>query len=387
MKIALVIFHADPARGGAETYTADLAAGLAARGNDVSILASDFGAEIAGVKQVQLANRAPTRRGQYRRFLKSLDDQLKACAYDVVHAMLPARHCHIYHPHAGLAVESLSSGHRKYFGRMKQAASRLGNQLNFKRRLFADVEKELLGSFNPPVVLCLSEYVKRSIREHYELPDDKLATLFNAVDLKRFAPDAGRRGRDRPELSIEPDQTVALMVAQDFARKGLREAIGALGAVGNKRMLLVVVGKGRVEAYRQIARDHQVAGQLRFVGAVNDPWKYYNAADFFVLPTKHDPCSLVVLEALAMGLPVISTVRNGACEIMQNGRHGFVLTDPQDVAALADAMRGLMDPQARSAMRRECIALRPALSFDVHLDRLLGIYASCSNLAQKSTAR
>ena len=97
-------------------------------------------------------------------------------------------------------------------------------------------------------------------------------------------------------------------------------------------------------------------------------------ADFFVLPTKHDPCSLVVLEALAMGLPVVSTVYNGATEIMTDGVHGYVLPDPSDVDALAGAMRKMLDPDRRAQMSRACLELRPQLSYDTHLDRLLGIY-------------
>jgi UDP-glucose:(heptosyl)LPS alpha-1,3-glucosyltransferase len=111
-----------------------------------------------------------------------------------------------------------------------------------------------------------------------------------------------------------------------------------------------------------------------FAGAVEEPYTVYRAADFFVLPTRHDPCSLVVLEALAMGLPVISTVFNGASEVMVPGEHGFVLKDPADVDALAAAMRRMLDPENRRAMSNACLHLRPALSYEHHLDQLLALY-------------
>jgi len=84
-------------------------------------------------------------------------------------------------------------------------------------------------------------------------------------------------------------------------------------------------------------------------------------------------------------LPVISTVFNGACEIMENGRHGFVLNDPSDVGALAEAMRKMMDAGFRKSAREACLALRPKLSFDTHVARLEEIYLS--RVAQKSAAR
>jgi UDP-glucose:(heptosyl)LPS alpha-1,3-glucosyltransferase len=93
-----------------------------------------------------------------------------------------------------------------------------------------------------------------------------------------------------------------------------------------------------------------------------------------VLPTKHDPCSLVVLEALAMGLPVISTRFNGACEIMTDNLHGFVLDDPADTDALANAMRKMLEPQLRQRMSAACLELRPKLSYEHHVNRLIEIY-------------
>jgi glycosyltransferase involved in cell wall biosynthesis len=59
---------------------------------------------------------------------------------------------------------------------------------------------------------------------------------------------------------------------------------------------------------------------------------------------------------------------------MENGRHGFVLPDPSDIPALAEAMRQLLDPAARQAMSQACLALRPRLAYGHHLDELVGIY-------------
>jgi UDP-glucose:(heptosyl)LPS alpha-1,3-glucosyltransferase len=387
LKIALVIFHADPARGGAERYTADLAAALAARGHRITVLATDFGPRIAGVEYVALKAGATSRTAQFSRFLDSLDAHLSDHTYDIVHAMLPVWQCDVYHPHAGLALESVRTGHRKHASPISRAASKLGNQLNRKRQRFAEVEKTLLNGRRPPVLLCLSDYVKRSVRRYYDLPEDRMATLFNAVDLARFDPGRQNRQRDRDTLKIPPDRVVALMVAQDFARKGLRQAIMAIGDVDDPRLLFLVVGKDKTKPYERLAASVGVTKQIRFIGPVDDPRPFYSAADFFVLPTSHDPCSLVVLESLAMGLPVISTAFNGACQIMEDGKHGFVLPDPKDVDALAKAMRSMLDENRRSAMRSACLQLRPRLSLDAHVDRLLAIYASCKSFSQKSTAR
>lgn len=372
MKIALIILHADPARGGAERYTVDLAAALAAAGHDVSLVATSFAAETPG-KRVHLDVKAASRRGYYLKMLDALDRHLEGEKYDAVHAMLPVRRCDVYHPHAGLAVEGVASGHEKYDG-VRRAMAVMGNRLNLKRRAFAVVEKELLNGANPPVVLCLSEYVKAAVRKHYALPEQKLATLFNAVDLKKFDPSSrpGERIRMRKELGLKDTQLAALIMAQDFQRKGLAEAIKALPK--DKRLSLMVVGKQDPMPYVELARQCGVDSQLITCGPTRDPYAYYAAADFFVLPTRHDPCSLVVLEALAMGLPVISTKANGATEIMTEGLHGFVLADARDVGTLREKYQVLMDDAKRAEIAAACLELRPRLSQDEHVRKLISIY-------------
>jgi len=343
----------------------------------MSLLASSFPGGAVPSHGVHLPAAGSTRHGRYVRFLDSLDRHLSTTKYDIVHAMLPVRQCDVYHPHAGMAVEVIAGGRRKYVGPIRQILAKTANRLNARRQEFAAVERALLGSPNPPVVLCLSEYVKGLIGRHYALPPSKMATLFNATDLSRFdptkRPQAGGEVRER--FHIPPDRIVALMIAQDFARKGLREAILALARIPDARLTLLVVGKQNPRVYRDVAVRAGVGDRVVFAGPTTDSFSFYRAADFMVLPTRHDPCSLVVLEALAMGVPVISTILNGACEIMTNGTHGFVLKDPSDLDGLAGAMREFLDPDKRSRMAEACIQLRPALSYEHHLDGLLRIYS------------
>lgn len=379
VKIALVILHADPARGGAERYTVDLAEALARRGEDVSLLATTFAGDIQGVQCIRLGGGGCTRLGRYLRFLDSLDAHLATTHYDVVHAMLPVCRCDVYHPHAGLAADAVETGHLKHGRGMVATLSRMANRFNRKRQRFAQVERQLLTGPRPPVVLCLSEYVKETVRRHFSsLPDSRLATLFNAVDLNRFdpavQPEAGRLVRER--FNISADRVVALIIAQDYQRKGLPETLNALARLNDPRLVLLVVGKQDPSSYQRLAGKLGLDDRVVFAGPTNDPRSFYQAADFFVLPTRHDPCSLVVLEALAMGVPVISTRFNGACEIMTEGREGFVLPAPQDIDALGKAIGRLMDADIRRSMSQACRNLRLALSYESHIETLLRAYRS-----------
>jgi UDP-glucose:(heptosyl)LPS alpha-1,3-glucosyltransferase len=379
VKIALVILHADVARGGAERYTLDLAGSLVERGHEVSILASSFQSDPTAGRRVLLAADGATRTGRYLRFLDSLDVELDRVGYDIVHAMLPVRRCHVYHPHAGIAAEAMTAGHLAKSGAAQQALAWAGNRFNVRRRRFAAVERGLLESPRPPVVLCLSRLIQAVVSRHYpDLPREKLVALFNGIDLKKFDPSIHREARKqvRARFGIDESAVVGLMLAQDFERKGLGQAIEALARIENPKMILLVGGKPDPAKYRSLAGRLGVENRVVFAGPVSDPVSFYQSSDFFVLPTRFDPCSLVVLEALAMGLPVISTVKNGACEVMEDGVHGRVLADPDDIPALTAAMLEVADSARRTGMADACLALRPRVSQESHLSQLEQVYRS-----------
>ena len=363
MKIALVILNADPKRGGAERYTVDLASALVKRGHDVTIVAGTLAPNNdPAVNQAHLEVAAFTRNGRYKKYLDLLDQHLAATRYDIVHAMLPVRRCDLYHPHAGCAKQTLEQ--MGWFKRL----------LNPRRGTMAKVESDLLLSDQKTAVLCLSEYVRGIFQTEYPQArvQDRMKLLFNGVDLTRFQ----RTGRDRAtlrdQLKLPQDATIALMIANDYARKGLAEAIRVMTIVNDPKLALVVVGRQDATVYRRDAIKRRA--RVIFLEAVPDPRPLYEASDFFLLPTKHDPCSLVVLESLAMGLPVVSTKFNGATEIMTNGVHGRILSDPRNLPDLAAAIRDLLDPRKRAAMAQACLDLRPRLSYDHHLDQLIEMY-------------
>jgi UDP-glucose:(heptosyl)LPS alpha-1,3-glucosyltransferase len=133
----------------------------------------------------------------------------------------------------------------------------------------------------------------------------------------------------------------------------VRELVGAGAQLDrSKPWRIVVVGKASAKPYLELAEDLGCADRFLFPGAVADVLPLYGAADAYVQPTWYDPCSLVVLEALAAGLPVVTTRFNGASELMQDGREGYVLESPAEVEHLADAMQRLLDADRRKPMRQ-----------------------------------
>jgi UDP-glucose:(heptosyl)LPS alpha-1,3-glucosyltransferase len=137
-----------------------------------------------------------------------------------------------------------------------------------------------------------------------------------------------------------------LFCAHGFRLKGLDVAIAAVGAVGGAHLL--VVGAGDPSPYLNLAAEQGLEGRLTFLGSVADMPQVYRGAGFLIHPSRYDPCSLVVTEALACGLPVIVSARDGASEHVRHGANGYVVADCEDAATFSEHVAVLDDPAQRA---------------------------------------
>jgi UDP-glucose:(heptosyl)LPS alpha-1,3-glucosyltransferase len=180
-------------------------------------------------------------------------------------------------------------------------------------------------------------------------------------------------------MGLEPGHLVGLFAGHNFALKGLKPLLEGLGErrrrnPAGRPIHLLVCGGGATPAYARLAGRLGLTDTVHFLGFYPSVEDCYWSSDFFVQPTYYDPCSLVVMEALACGLPVITTAQNGAGEIMENGREGFVLSKPDAQGELITALDQMTDDVARRAMSAKASALGRYHTFDVHVARLIAIF-------------
>jgi UDP-glucose:(heptosyl)LPS alpha-1,3-glucosyltransferase len=123
---------------------------------------------------------------------------------------------------------------------------------------------------------------------------------------------------------------------------------------------------------------------VRFLGYCPDTRDCYFAADFLVHPTFYDPCSLVVLEALACGLPVVTSRFNGASELLSPPREGYVIDDPHDHGRLAWCLSQLLDPVRRAACAQAARQAAQGWTFEQHYQQLLQVFGEAA--ARKKAA-
>lgn len=229
------------------------------------------------------------------------------------------------------------------------------HRLNRKHRDILRLEQSLLAERGARRVIVNSKMVRKEIVDLYHYPEEKIDLVRNGVPLEKFVFDPVLREQARDDLEIEPDEIALLFVGTGWERKGLLFAIEAMALCRNRKLRLLVAGRGNAHRYK--------AKRVKFLGEVADLAPIYAAADIFILPTIYDPFSNACLEALASGLPVITTRDNGFSEIIEPEVHGSIVDHPNDLMPLRDAIQFWSD-SARRAVARSAI-LERASQFDI----------------------
>jgi len=194
------------------------------------------------------------------------------------------------------------------------------------------LERVILRGNRFKVILAISHMVKQNIIQHYGVSPERIEVVYNGVDLDRFNP----RNREihrrliREQYGVKNSDFVILFAGSGFERKGVKYLLQAVESV-NTPITVMIVGKGVLKGERGVYRQNII-----FCGPQKDIERYYAAADIFVFPTMYEPFGNVHLEALASGLPVVTTQNSGAAEVIVEGKEGFVIERPEDVAALTE---------------------------------------------------
>lgn len=385
MKIGLVLDHFDPRRGGVEQWTDQFARQLLRLGHEVHVVATSFQRPPSNAQAWIVEHLVPSNSCRLAR-ARSAEAILRTLDLDIIHDMGFGWYGDILQPHGGSRAAA-EERNLLLAPKWLQPIKRIVDRFLPRYREFAELTQLQFGSPNGPVVLALSQMVYRDMQRLHGLPSSRLRLIYNGVDVKRFSPDwrVEHRDKTRQRLAISDDEVLFLIVAHNLKLKGVPTLVRALGRLRQEGVpaKVVVVGGKRTKAMRSLARRHGVESAATFVGAVDDPRDFYAAADVYVQPTNYDPCSLVVLEALACGLPVITTKFNGASELMTAGEHGFVLDDPADDEGLAELMRLTLNSQSRSAMSNAARQLALRHTFEQNVQQIVAVYEELKRQSPK----
>lgn len=227
-------------------------------------------------------------------------------------------------------------------------------------------------------VICNSKMVRDDIASRFEVAAAKLHVMYNGIDVDAYSPALcdTYRASVRRQLAADETDPVVLCVGSGFERKGIRMLIDAAARMRQARARLWIVGADKHGTRYQAYADRKGLGsRVRFLGPQADVRPFYGAADAFALPSLYDPFPNAVLEAMACGLPVVTSTSCGAAEIIAPGHNGFVC-DALDIDAIAGSLDALCAPGAAAAMSTAARAAALPLSRDAMAERLVALYRS-----------
>jgi UDP-glucose:(heptosyl)LPS alpha-1,3-glucosyltransferase len=285
-------------------------------------------------------------------FARAVTRQIMGSRFNLVQSHERVLTCDVYRPTDGIHAAWLEERLRG-----ATASQRMRVAMSPWHRYTLAMERKLFASPWLRVVLCNSKMVRDDIKLRFGLPDEKLPVLYNAIDSNVYSPALKAHRADlRARHRIAQDAPVFLLVGSGYRRKGVLSAIAALAQLPAPSHLVIVGHDKRIGAYKRLAHDHGVRERVTFAGFQDDVTPYYGAADAFVLPVIYDSFPDAAMEALASGLPVITSTRSGAAELVTEHDAGFVC-DSRDVAALASHMRTLLDADVRARLGANARAL------------------------------
>ena len=344
MKLAIVRQKYTPF-GGAERFVQRATEALRARGVEVSIVARKWEGEAAGeINGIRVNPFYIGRTWRDAGFARGVQRLMAQRHFDLVqsHERIPG--CDIYRAGDGV--------HATWLELRNKPLDRLAPW----HRYTLVAEAEMFRHPGLRAVICNSRMVRDDIARRFGVTEDKLHVIYNGVDLEQFHPrlreEEGRGRRLRDKSGVDAATPVILFVGSGYERKGLPTLLRALSRMTRRNARLWVIGRDKHESLmRRLAQTLGVDERVLFFGSQVDVRPFYGAADVFALPTLYDPFPNAALEALACGLPLVTTATCGAAELV-TAANGTVIA-AADIAALAASLDSLCGnaPMMRDAAR------------------------------------
>jgi UDP-glucose:(heptosyl)LPS alpha-1,3-glucosyltransferase len=350
IRFAVGILRFSRKRGGAERYVVDLCSRMAREGYDVHVYTEHWEEEDRGISFHRIRTIPFPRSLRLLSFAFRATWKIDRGNYHITFGIGNTLRANVLQPHGGVHWAWFWRSLNAYDHPVRWMVKFLGRIMSPKQWAGGWIENAPYRMRNLPRFIAISEMVKQDMVKWYRIPAKQIRVVYNGVDIERFHPRNRQFRQEIRERHQIGDELVILFVSNNFQMKGLSYLLDALARMRSEAFCpikLLVLGRDRKEPYLRMAEQLGILRDVLFVGTTDEPEKYYGAADLLVHPTFYDACSLTVLEALASGLPVITTSSNGAGGIITAGQEGFVLSDPREVETLVERISFFQNPRAR----------------------------------------
>jgi glycosyltransferase involved in cell wall biosynthesis len=263
------------------------------------------------------------------------------------------------------------------------AAQKLSGPALFMRRLkivlsprlstYLYLERARLANDPSMAVVAASTPLQTELVAQYPHLANAISTItpgVNAVAVRMSIADARRT------LDVPDDGPYIAFIANDYARKGLPTLLAALQNLPQAR-LLVAGHAGQIGRFKALAQSLGVAQRVYFLGPLADVSPVYCAANVLAHPTLEDAFAMVVLEAMAHGVPVVVSRAPycGISALLAEGKNAVLLAQPQDAAVLCTALQSVLnDPAAADSLAQQGMAFARQHTWDTAAHAYEAVY-------------
>jgi len=355
----IVILKSNLSRcGGLEKYTSRLASSFATHGCSVTILTSgELPPPHLYNDDITINTISPKRSLSYRDmsdFDNSCITWLLNNKYDIIFGM--ERNSFQTHYRAGNGVHAAYLNRRK---KIEPFIKKLSFAINPLHRRILKLERMTYENPSLQKLFTNSAMVRNEILEHYNVDKDKIVVIHNGVEWEEMSEDfdlwTQQQQHIKESLGLSPTAYQFLFIGNDFKRKGLNFLLEGLSTLSTHDFQLSVVGRDKHEKdYISLAKNLGIEDRVKFFGLRPDVRDFYKASDSLAIPSLYDPFSNVTVEALAMGLFVISSKSNGGHEIL-SPKTGTIIHDimsTEDISkAITTALRNPKTEKSSKAIR------------------------------------
>lgn len=372
MKIALINKVFSLGYGGGERYGVNLARALCQKGIEVHLIGTVF----EDVPSEAIIHRVYAPKGPaFRRiteFVSNTRSVVSSNDFDIVYSLTQ------YYPSN---VFRVGGGVYKYWMNLRfpGVLPRLFRYLiNPVHLAHLYLESRMYCSENYKAIIANSFLCKGHVLSYYQVPEERIEVIHNGVDRSIFNLKVRElyRKSQRNVLGLSDADVAILFVSNNWKRKGIDMILQALHLSEKNagHFKLIILGKGKKQRFMKKAKEFAIDCQVSFLEHSREIERYYAAADIFVLPTQYDPFSNTCIEAMACGLPVITTAYNGASEVISHKKTGFILEKKGNVKTLTFYLTSLIDKELREDMGQKAAQSARILTVDQNMENTLKVF-------------
>lgn len=379
-RIALAIENFSRYKGGAESYAISLASSLIEKGWEIHLFGLNWDGEpsAAFFHRIKIPKFLPS---WVRMILFAVrhKQMVKGQGFNVILGFGNTIHMNAYQSHGG--VHRFSTARKVFAERnaMLRLLKRILIAISVKDKVRHWIESAPFRMEPRPRIIAISQMVREDMASFYRANTEEIELIYNGIDTTKYNIGLRERlrGPVRDQLGIKEKDIAFLFISYDLKKKGivpLAEAVAQLKKSNLGNFKLLVAGEPPYRSLLRTIRRLGIEDTMIFTGPTRTPEVYYANCDVLVLPTFYDACSLVVMEAMACGLPSITTVSNGAAGIIADGKNGYIVSHPPAPLELAEAMRALLSHERLRKFSEEAFLTGMKYSLEKNHQEMIRVF-------------